>query len=103
MGGLADFNMFVRPQRELAERKNRGPSIFRTKEQAANFQKSPFMQKVREHQMAVYHSQNRRDEERRRTDPEFNPRDDVRPPASSPRASRPSSPARDARARAAGL
>lgn len=34
------------------------------------------MQKVREHQMAVYNAQERRDEERRRTDPEFNPRDD---------------------------
>lgn len=74
---IVDYNNpIVKYERELAERKNRGPSIFRTKEQHQNFQKSPFMQKIREHQMAVYNANNRRDEERARTDPEFNPRDD---------------------------
>ena len=34
------------------------------------------MQKVREHQLAVHNAQARRDDERRRTDPEFQPRDD---------------------------
>ncbi|KAH8043871.1 hypothetical protein JL720_17272 [Aureococcus anophagefferens] len=84
---LVDYNdALVRRDRELAERNRRGPSLFRTKEQVENFQRSPFMQKVREHQLAVHNRQQSRDSERARTDPEFQPRDDdfgppVRPSA----------------------
>jgi len=74
---LVDYNdALVRRDRELAERNRRGPSLFRTKEQVENFQRSPFMQKVREHQLAVHNRQQSRDSERARTDPEFQPRDD---------------------------
>ena len=37
--------------------------------------KSDFMKKCREHQLAVYEGQKRWDGERRRRDPEFQPRD----------------------------
>ncbi|KAH8076841.1 hypothetical protein JL721_870 [Aureococcus anophagefferens] len=60
-------------QRERALARPQG--IQRTKEQHEAFMNSDFMKKCREHQLAVIKGQERWDGERRRRDPEFQPRD----------------------------
>lgn len=77
---LVDYNsvsaVAVRRERALAEQKARPAGIRRTPEQQRAFENSDFMKKCREHQLAVYDGSRKWDAERRKRDPEFNPRDD---------------------------
>ena len=73
---LVDYHGALATRERALAHQRKHSGLVRTAEDWERFERSPFMQKCREHELMCKKMQQERDSRRRATDPEFQPRDD---------------------------